>query len=137
MYRITCTHAYRLSWCPRFVVFHSELKSFVCSRILRYYNWRRGWPLISENLRNFIPTQRLLFPRVDLFFVANGIADEKKVAVFLSTVGGRIYSLLRDLLSHVKPQEITMAELQEVLKNHFEPKPLVIAESFYLYRRNQ
>ena len=75
--------------------------------------------------------------RVDLFFAANGIADEKKVAVFLSTVGGRIYSLLRDLLSPVKPQEKTMAELNEVLKNHFEPKPLVIAERFYFHRRNQ
>ena len=59
------------------------------------------------------------------------------MAVFLSTVGGRIYSLLGDLLSPVKLQEKTMAELKEVLKNHFEPKPLVIAERFYFYHRNQ
>ena len=75
--------------------------------------------------------------RADLFFAANGIEDEKKVTVFLSTVGGRIYSLLHDLLSPVKPQEKTMAQLKEVLKNHFEPKPLVIAERFYFHHRNQ
>ena len=30
-----------------------------------------------------------------------------------------------------------MAELKEVLKNHFEPKPLVITERFYFHRCNQ
>ena len=56
---------------------------------------------------------------VDLFFAANNIANEKKVVVFLSTVGGRIYSLLHDLLSPAKPQEKTMAELKEGVKKSF------------------
>ena len=93
-----------------------------------------------RKLEEFRPgTESIVFylERADLFFSANSIDDEKKVAVFLSTVGGRIYSLLRDLLSPVKPQEKTMAQLKEVLKNHFEPKPLVIAERFYFHRRNQ
>ena len=75
--------------------------------------------------------------RVDLFFAANDIADGKKVAVFLSTVGGKIYSLLRDLLAPAKPQDKNMAELTTALKNHFQPKSLVIAERFYFHRRNQ
>ena len=43
--------------------------------------------------------------QVELFFTANSIANDKKVAVFLSMVGGKTYSLLRDLLSPEKLQE--------------------------------
>ena len=35
------------------------------------------------------------------------------------------------------PQEKTFAELSEVLKVHFEPKPLVIAERFLFHKRSQ
>ena len=45
--------------------------------------------------------------RVEIFFQTNAIADEKKVPVFLSIVGGNIYALLRSLLSPTKPQEKT------------------------------
>ena len=63
--------------------------------------------------------------RVEVFFQANTIAECKQVAVFLSVVGGKTYSLLRDLLSPQKPQEKTLVTLFETLKRHFEPKPLV------------
>ena len=75
--------------------------------------------------------------RVEVFFQANTIAECKQVAVFLSVVGGKTYSLLRDLLSPQKPQEKTLETLFETLKRHFEPKPLVIAERFYFHRKNQ
>ena len=57
---------------------------------------------------------------VEIFFQASGIAeDEKKVPVFLSIAGGDIYALLRSLLSPVKPQEKTFAELKAELTKHF------------------
>ena len=36
--------------------------------------------------------------RVQLFFTANDIADDKRVAVLLSVVGSKTYSLLRSWL---------------------------------------
>ncbi len=36
--------------------------------------------------------------RVELYFQANGIADAKRVPVFLSVIRGKNYALLRDLL---------------------------------------
>ena len=75
--------------------------------------------------------------RVELFFTANSIADDKKVAVFLSVVGGKTYSLLRDLLAPEKPQDKSLPVLFQKLKEHYEPKPLVIAERFYFHRRDQ
>ena len=72
-----------------------------------------------------------------MYFQANEIAEAEQVSIFLSVVGGRIYSLLRDLLAPVKPLSRTFSELTETLTDHFEPKPLVIAERFYFYSRSQ
>ena len=49
--------------------------------------------------------------RVELFFTANSIADDKKVAVFVSVVGGKTYSLLRDLLAPEKPQDKSLTSV--------------------------
>ena len=75
--------------------------------------------------------------RVQLFFIANDVADAKKVAVFLSVVGSKTYSLLRSLVAPALPQEKSFAELVETLRRHFEPKPVVIAERFHFHRRSQ
>ena len=74
--------------------------------------------------------------RVELYFTANDI-KERQVPIFLSVIGAKTYSLLRDLLAPTNPKEKSFDELAEVLKKHFEPKPLVIAERFTFHRRNQ
>ena len=75
--------------------------------------------------------------RVELYFTANDVAEAKRVPVFLSVVGGKVYSLLRDLLAPAKPDSKTFAVLTATLTSHYEPKPLVIAERFYFHSRNQ
>ena len=76
--------------------------------------------------------------RMELFFAAaNGIKEEKKVTVFLTVVGATTYTLLRDLVSPAKPKEKTFEELTVVLKKHYEPTRIVIAERFYFHRRGQ
>ena len=72
-----------------------------------------------------------------LISVANDVADEKKVAVFLSLIGSKTYSLLRNLVSPTRPQEKLYKDLVEVLKDHYEPKHIVIAERFHFHRRAQ
>ena len=72
--------------------------------------------------------------RVDLYSEANNIDAECRVAVFL--IGGKSYTLLRNL-SPEKPSAKTPAELTAVLKRHFIPKRVVIAERFRFYRREQ
>ena len=75
--------------------------------------------------------------RIDIYFKANDIRDEKKMSIFLSVLGGKAYSVLRDLLGPVKPQEKPFGELKSELKRHFQPKKIVIAERFHFHRRNQ
>ena len=75
--------------------------------------------------------------RVQLFFLANTIADDKKVPVFFSLLGSKTYSLLRSLVAPTLPQDKSLGDLVTTLKKHFEPKPLVIAEQFRLHQRSQ
>ena len=74
---------------------------------------------------------------MDLFLIANDIAADKRVPVFLSLVGGATYGLLRNLCSPAKPQDKSYTELTSLLTQHYEPEPLIIAERFHFHRRDQ
>ena len=75
--------------------------------------------------------------RVEVFIVANGVAEEKQVAFFLSIVGAHTFALIRDLVSPAKPSMKMFEELCDVLRAHLEPKPIVIVERYYFHSRNQ
>jgi len=51
--------------------------------------------------------------RVQLFIEANGIPAEKKVAVFLSAIGSKTYSLLRNLLAPTPPKDKHFGSTEE------------------------
>ena len=57
--------------------------------------------------------------RVQLFFEANGIKEDKQVPVFLTVIGSTTYALLSNLVSPDKPKDKTFRELAEVLRRHF------------------
>ena len=52
--------------------------------------------------------------RVSLYFTANDIKDEKKVPVFLTLVGAKIYTLAKNLLSPKDPAKYTISEITNV-----------------------
>ena len=71
---------------------------------------------------------------MNIFFTVNYTKADKGAAVFLNFIGGRAYELLRSLLTPTLPK---YDELVALLKEHYEPKPLVITERFHFHRRNQ
>ena len=75
--------------------------------------------------------------RLEMFFIVNTVANDKKVAMLGTLLGAKNYSLLRSLVAPDNPKDKTYDELVEKLRSHFEPKPLVIAERFNFYRRVQ
>ena len=75
--------------------------------------------------------------RVEQFFIANDIKNERKKATFLSLIGSQTYSLLRNLVSPSIPKDKSYTELATALKKHYEPKPVIIAERFHFHRRSQ
>lgn len=59
------------------------------------------------------------------------------MATLLSVMGATMYGLLRNLVQPNKPKEKTFDELLTVLNEHFEPKPLLVAERFHVNQSNQ
>ena len=75
--------------------------------------------------------------RVDLFCDVNSVAEEKQVPWLLNIIGAKTYTLLRTLVAPAQPKQKTMAELRMVLKEHNEPKTLIIARRFYFHHSDQ
>ena len=75
--------------------------------------------------------------RFGMYLVANGVADgDIQRAVFLSTIGGSAYKLLRSLVGEeVKTQ--SLAELSKAMKEHLKPAPNEIAERFCFFKRDR
>ena len=73
--------------------------------------------------------------RMELYFQANGVAEGRQVAAFLSIIRGKNYTLSRNILSPEKPSDKLLEDLFAALKRYFEPKRVVIAERFRFYRR--
>ena len=75
--------------------------------------------------------------RVQQFFLANQVADDRKVPALLAITGGKTYSLLRNLTMPAEPSTKTYVEIVTLLNDHLSPKPLVIAERFRFHKRDQ
>ena len=71
--------------------------------------------------------------RLQMYFVANDIADDsKKQAILLSVCGPTTYQLIRNL--HVaqpkKPSDLSYAELVQLLSDHYFPSQSVSVQRF-------
>ena len=58
-------------------------------------------------------------------------------AIFLTVIGSDTYSLLRNLLAPVSPSTKTVEKLFKILKEHLKPQPIVTAERYKFYGRDQ
>ena len=91
-------------------------------------------------IQEFIPESESFstyVERLQLFFEANDVSDGKKVPVLLSVIGAKNYALLRSLSAPTLPREKSFDDIVQIFTQHFEPKPLIIAERFHFHRRNQ
>ena len=59
------------------------------------------------------------------------------MSTLLSLIGGKTYTLLRDLLIPDKPAAKSFQEIVTTFQQHLSPKPLEIAERLRFYKRNQ
>ena len=79
--------------------------------------------------------------RLDQYCLANDIADseavKRKRALFLSVVGSKTYGLIKTLLAPEAPTTKSYTELCTLVKEHVNPKPIVIAERYKFYNRKQ
>ena len=75
--------------------------------------------------------------RLEAFFIANDVLDKIKVHVTISLLGRQAYSTLRDLCLPSSPSTKTFDEICALLRNHYQPKVTVVAESYKFYQTVQ
>ena len=75
--------------------------------------------------------------RLTAYYDANDIAAPKRVAVLLSAIGPKVYGLLRSLTALDPPKSKSLDFLTKALQNHYNPKPITIAERYHFHLRNQ
>lgn len=75
--------------------------------------------------------------RLDQFFVANHVAEDRKVAVLLSLIGGKTYALLHSLCAPQKPADKTLDQIRRLMNAHLNPQPNEIAERYRFNTRQQ
>ena len=61
----------------------------------------------------------------------------KDKETLLTAVGPEVHSVLSNLLSPAKPKDSTLEDIIRRLKDHYDPAPLEITESFHFGMRNQ
>ncbi len=95
---------------------------------------------VFGSLKAFEPEEETIssyLERAELYFAANGVEEARQTSVLLTVIGPRNYSVVKSLVAPDLPKDKTYKELEAVLKAHFQPKPLIIAERFRFYQRSQ
>ena len=89
--------------------------------------------------------------RMEMFFTVNNVVEtfgsenvtanrrigQQRKAIFLTEVGPEVYSVLSNPLSPVKPKDSTLENIIRRLKDHYDPAPCKITESFHFGMENQ
>ena len=75
--------------------------------------------------------------RIEFYFVANSIKEDKKKAVFVTLLGPKVFSLLQNLISPKTPHDCSYNELVTTLKQHYKPKVVIVYERFKFHTRRQ
>ena len=73
--------------------------------------------------------------RLEQWFIANTVEDEKKRSVFLTCIGARGYKLISSLAQN-KPTEHSYEQLKEMMLNHLHPRPNEITQRYIFYKRD-
>ena len=72
---------------------------------------------------------------MEQYFIANSVPADtgerfKRRATLISVIGSKLYDVVSDLCSPESPSEKTYNDLATILKDHFAPKKLPIAERY-------
>ncbi|KAL5496662.1 hypothetical protein EMCRGX_G012995 [Ephydatia muelleri] len=114
-----------------------EDRDVLWHHMMRYVKEDPGFveKIFSQSMLMTLSVVQMIAHRA--YLVANDVVSDKRVAVFLSVLGSRHYSLLRGVFAPRKPAECTYSELCDALRRHYEPKKLIIVERFAFYSRSQ
>ena len=71
--------------------------------------------------------------RLGQSFTAYSIKEDVRVASFLTVIGQKMYRLLKDIISPVKPAELPLDTLIKALTDYLNLKLIIIAKRFQFH----
>ena len=92
------------------------------------------------SIKEFCPgsdSVRTYVQRVELYFVANSIPEDKQLPILLTSIGASTYDRLSELLAPAALSSKSISNIFHLLQTHFEQKRVQIAERFNFRRRQQ
>ena len=84
----------------------------------------------TEKFTNYIS-------RVEVYFLANNIKENRKASIFLASCGAKVFSTAANLLDPTPIEQASFPAICEALKKHFKPKSLIIFERYKFNSRFQ
>lgn len=75
--------------------------------------------------------------RLEHFLKVNSIKEDDKVSYFISIMGPKLYTTLKNLLVPKSPKDSTFDEILKSLKAHYLPKRNITYERFLFNKRSQ
>ena len=93
--------------------------------------YKKLWPLLGrESFDDTKENWETYVERVEQFFLANDIDDDHKVPTLLSLIGGKTYTLPRDLLAPEKPATKSFQQIVTTLREHWARSPWKLQKDF-------
>ena len=90
------------------------------------------------NIREFVEAEESwsqYADRMEQYFIANDIGNDKKASVFLSTIGPAAFRTIGNLVAPKKPSEENYGRLTKVMSDFYNPSPLVTVQRYKFYSR--
>ncbi|GFR18389.1 transposon Tf2-9 polyprotein [Trichonephila clavata] len=75
--------------------------------------------------------------RFETYLDVQNVAIANRAKVFVSSLGAKLYQLLKNLLAPDIPSNQTLDKLKDALKKHLTPKPLIIPSRHKFLNRKQ
>lgn len=104
--------------------------------------WKKKMTGYIRNMKTYNTTVenfQAYIERLKQYLELNGIDYLKKVSVLLSVIGGKMFGLLSSssLTQMEKSKMNLFDDLVQFLQNHISPKPIIIAETFWLLKQDK
>ncbi|XP_047999709.1 uncharacterized protein K02A2.6-like [Leguminivora glycinivorella] len=75
--------------------------------------------------------------RLEMYFAANSVKNDKKLPTLISVMGEDAYGLLASLASPIQPKDLSYDRAVNILSQHLQPKPSIMAERYKFRQRRQ
>ena len=81
---------------------------------------------------------QLYIHRLEHFLLANKISDSnEKCHLLLALMEASTFKLLANLAASKQPSKLKFKDICDILKKHYSPQPIKMAERYHLYKRGQ